>query len=129
MKDHILDLGNIKHILVYSIQTSMNAVRRLIGVITTATMPLVLMHVAVIVVTNLVRMKSLAMVPHNSNNNIIVVHNFQLLTSSDIDECAEGTDECDQQCYNTNGSYFCNCTETGYRLHSDDATCQSECTK
>ena len=48
------------------------------------------------------------------------------LFSSDINECAERTDECDQQCYNTIGSYSCNCTEPGYRLHSDDATCQSE---
>ena len=40
----------------------MNAVRVLIGAIRTATMPLVLMHVAVILVINLVRMESLATV-------------------------------------------------------------------
>ena len=45
---------------------------------------------------------------------------------SDIDECAEGSDECDEHCYNTVGSYSCNCTGPGYRLHSDGTTCQGE---
>ena len=44
---------------------------------------------------------------------------------SDIDECAEGTDECDGNCYNLIGSYSCNCTGPGYRLHSDGVTCES----
>lgn len=46
----------------------------------------------------------------------------------DIDECAEGTDECDEHCYNTVGSYSCDCTSAGpgYRLHSDGTTCESK---
>ena len=43
----------------------------------------------------------------------------------DIDECAEGTDECGELCYNLIGSYSCNCTGPGYRLHSDGVTCES----
>lgn len=47
---------------------------------------------------------------------------------TDIDECAEGTDECDEHCYNTIGSYSCDCTAAGpgYQLHSDGTTCESE---
>ena len=40
----------------------------------------------------------------------------------DIDECAEGTDNCIQHCINTAGSYTCNCN-TGYRLASDGRSC------
>ncbi len=32
----------------------------------------------------------------------------------DIDECAEGTDQCDQECENTPGGYTCSCRE-GYK--------------
>ena len=48
---------------------------------------------------------------------------------SDINECVEGTDECDEHCYNTIGSYYCNCTGPDYQLHSDGNTCESEYTK
>ena len=41
---------------------------------------------------------------------------------SDVDECAEGSDGCDHNCTNTNGSYYCNCT-TGYELELDNRTC------
>ena len=34
----------------------------------------------------------------------------------------EGTDNCAQNCTNTDGSYMCNCS-SGYRLHSDGYTC------
>ena len=46
----------------------------------------------------------------------------------DVDECAEGTDECDEHCYNTVGSYSCDCTAAGagYQLHSDGTTCESK---
>lgn len=33
----------------------------------------------------------------------------------DIDECNENTDECGQQCNNTNGTYYCSCYP-GYSL-------------
>lgn len=40
----------------------------------------------------------------------------------DIDECAEGIDNCTQNCTNTFGSYRCSC-EFGYRLASDGWSC------
>ena len=44
---------------------------------------------------------------------------------TDIDECTDGLDTCDQLCNNTVGSYYCNCS-VGYRLLDDDTTCQSK---
>ena len=49
--------------------------------------------------------------------------------TTDIDECAEGTDQCEQQCHNTVGSYNCNCTAPGYLLHSDGRACDSKFAK
>ena len=40
----------------------------------------------------------------------------------EINECSENRDNCGQLCLNTPGSYSCDC-RTGYRLHSDGATC------
>ena len=34
---------------------------------------------------------------------------------ADIDECHEDVDSCQQECYNTVGSYTCSC-RAGYRL-------------
>ena len=47
----------------------------------------------------------------------------------DINECHEQTDDCEEHCYNSIGSYYCNCTGPGYQLHSDGNTCESEYTK
>ena len=41
---------------------------------------------------------------------------------SDINECIEETDSCQQQCSNTMGSYRCDC-DPGYRLASNGLTC------
>ena len=41
---------------------------------------------------------------------------------SDINECTEGTDTCQQLCLNTMGSYSCDC-DPGYRLASDGFIC------
>ncbi len=43
----------------------------------------------------------------------------------DIDECAEGTDQCDQNCHNNIGSYTCSCN-TGYRLNADGFRCDGQ---
>ena len=40
----------------------------------------------------------------------------------DIDECAENTDNCSQNCSDTLGSYQCVCYD-GYTLDSDQHTC------
>ena len=46
--------------------------------------------------------------------------------SSDIDECADNIDDCQQLCVNVGGTYNCACNY-GYRLNIDRATCsQSE---
>ena len=43
-------------------------------------------------------------------------------TFPDINECAEETDRCSQNCQNTVGSYTCSCN-AGYRLDGDGFTC------
>ena len=48
-----------------------------------------------------------------------------LIIHSDIDECEEGTDGCDHNCTNTNGSYYCTCMD-GYKLESDNHTCTGD---
>ena len=49
------------------------------------------------------------------------------LSISDINECTNGTNLCEHNCYNTNGSYVCDC-EPGYQL-SNGLTCSdiNEC--
>ena len=49
---------------------------------------------------------------------------------TDIDECGLDNGGCDQDCTNTLGSFFCNCSE-GYLLNENGLTCdgvQYECT-
>ena len=48
-----------------------------------------------------------------------------LLTTLDINECAERTDGCAQTCTNTIGSYNCSCG-VGYRIASDNHLCDGE---
>lgn len=43
-------------------------------------------------------------------------------SNSDIDECTEGTDRCDQNCHNNVGSYTCTCN-SGYRLNANGYVC------
>ena len=45
-----------------------------------------------------------------------------IIFHSDIDECERGTDGCDHNCTNTDGSYYCTCMD-GYELESDNHTC------
>ena len=44
------------------------------------------------------------------------------IPSTDVDECSEGTDICNQVCTNTIGSYKCSCN-VGYELGLDKKTC------
>ena len=46
-------------------------------------------------------------------------HNF---CSADIDECLTNTDQCEQGCTNTDGTYVCNCS-SGYELLPDGYKC------
>ena len=45
-----------------------------------------------------------------------------LLKYVDINECAEGIDQCAHNCHNNIGSYTCSCN-TGYRLNADGFRC------
>ena len=45
-----------------------------------------------------------------------------LFSTTDINECTEGTAQCTQQCNNTVGSFQCSCYE-GYSLNGDNLTC------
>ena len=49
-------------------------------------------------------------------------HNNIILSSLDINECAETSSLCDQICENTFGSYICTC-EPGYNLN-DQMICE-----
>ena len=45
---------------------------------------------------------------------------------SDVNECnTEGLNDCTQGCLNLYGGYSCEC-DTGYRLLTDEVTCESE---
>lgn len=44
------------------------------------------------------------------------------LDCKDIDECKEGTDECEDVCTNTPGGYDCSCPKS--RLKSDGKSCE-----
>jgi len=44
---------------------------------------------------------------------------------TDINECSEGTDLCDQNCHNTVGSYYCSCN-TGYFLTANGYSCNGK---
>ena len=46
--------------------------------------------------------------------------------SSDINECAENSDGCEQMCTDTDGSFVCSCRD-GFRLGSDRRSCDGEC--
>ena len=48
-----------------------------------------------------------------------------LKCTTDIDECLEETDLCDQVCVNTAGSYICQCN-LRFRLNSDVLTCRGK---
>ena len=89
------------------------------AVITSAPTTLDLMNVAVIQVSDLRLIGSLAMVivikidadPCKSLTSIL-----------DIDECSEESDRCTDNCRNTAGSYTCSCN-TGYQLNSNGYSC------
>ena len=48
-----------------------------------------------------------------------------LLCVADLDECASGLHGCSHFCYNTNGSYLCDCRE-GYYVDLDGHSCVGE---
>ena len=51
--------------------------------------------------------------------------NFFFIYLKDIDECAVNNGGCDQNCTNTEGSFYCSC-QMGYNLNEDGRTCDGE---
>ena len=47
------------------------------------------------------------------------------LTIAAINECAEGSSNCEQFCSDTGTGFVCSC-RTGYTLNSDQASCSGE---
>lgn len=48
------------------------------------------------------------------------------LSSADHHECNTNSDNCDQHCHNTHGSFYCSC-EAGWRLDPNGYTCNGMC--
>ena len=54
-----------------------------------------------------------------------ILYYFDVFTL-DVNECQTLTDNCQQVCTNTEGSYTCSCS-TGFELDSDRLTCNGTC--
>ena len=57
-----------------------------------------------------------------TTSTVELTSHIVFLCFKDVNECAEGKDNCDQLCTNTIGSYNCMCRD-GYYLHQDGRTC------
>ena len=55
-------------------------------------------------------------------------HADSLFHFTDVNECATGIDECNQNCHNTDGSYSCSC-DPGYILYRDNLFCYGNLTQ
>ena len=51
-----------------------------------------------------------------------VQRSYRHFVLTDINECTEDTDDCSHDCYDTVGSYLCDCP-TGYELDTDEVNC------
>ncbi|XP_071805393.1 mannan-binding lectin serine protease 1-like [Asterias amurensis] len=72
-----------------------------------------------------------------SNNMVVVFHSDYSTpkrhtgfdahyVAEDINECMDGTDECEHFCHNGIGSFYCSC-QFGYTLDQDQKTCTVHC--
>ena len=53
---------------------------------------------------------------------LFILEELMTIYFSDVNECDESTDSCQQNCHNTNGSYECSCN-AGYTLNPDGFSC------
>lgn len=60
----------------------------------------------------------------HSSMYLVAVHDIVCMNINhlDVDECSEGSDNCAQNCTDTDGSYDCSC-RSGYRLANDSQVC------
>ena len=58
----------------------------------------------------------------------LIIDNLCCYLLLDINECLNGTHLCEHNCYNTNGSYVCDC-QPGYNLTNNGLSCSdvNEC--
>ena len=58
---------------------------------------------------------------HNFLKSLLFCY-LHIIIFIDINECASGTNDCEHSCFNTVGSYVCDCI-VGYVLDTDGSTC------
>ena len=54
-----------------------------------------------------------------------VLDDTQIPFATDVNECTEGTHQCQQACLNTIGSYTCGCND-GFMLGTDGRSCNGK---
>ena len=92
--------------------------------------PIIMEDVLKIVLTLLVAMSALVVVVIILIQTNMLAMVFVLIKcvinycyfKSDINECTGGNHDCDHTCYNTIGSYECDC-HTGYVLDTNELNC------
>ena len=57
--------------------------------------------------------------------SLFFFYTMLLSVYADIDECDEDNGNCEQECFNTPGSFQCRCA-SGFQLRDDGRTCQPE---
>ena len=57
-----------------------------------------------------------------NSKRILCYYEYTFTLFLDIDECVRNISGCNQNCTNTNGSYFCSCY-AGYEILNDNRTC------
>ena len=64
-------------------------------------------------------------VSKNHRCGLSIVFFFHPSSLLDIDECAQGIDQCEHNCHNAIGTYTCSCN-TGFMLNPDGFRCDGE---
>ena len=104
----------------------MNVLTRWTTVTKTVTMMTDHTHVHATLASHLMLMRCTVMVMAYIYSKKECIH--IIYHTLDIDECTTGSAECNQQCQNTIGDYYCTCYGPGYQLQQDNSTCLSKLT-